>query len=294
MSVYSKGVQTNIFDEEVGEEAYDTRLSSLFLEHTPIEEYFIGSRRIFVKREDLFGIYPAPPLAKLRGARVVLSKLQRTGVTCVGSWDTRVSKLSQGIAAITSVLGMRSIVCYPKLKGESALPKAVEEARRVGAEIYPTRAGRMSISFSEGRRYVSSQGGVMLPFGLQCDDAVFGVQREAETVPDECYKNGTLVLSTGSGVTLAGILRGFRGLPSRIIAISAGRSVKMIRSFLLKYISSLPSELVLMEAEVPYSDEEERPAPFQSHPNYDRKVWWWLEENVGSLAGPILFWNIGG
>ena len=34
--------------------------------------------------------------------------------------------------------------------------------------------------------------------------------------------------------------------------------------------------------------------PFPCNGTWDRKAWWWLEQNVEQLEGDILFWNIGG
>ena len=48
--------------------------SHLFREHTPCEERGVKSRRVLVKRDDLYARPPAPPLAKLRGLRVVLAQ----------------------------------------------------------------------------------------------------------------------------------------------------------------------------------------------------------------------------
>ena len=34
--------------------------------------------------------------------------------------------------------------------------------------------------------------------------------------------------------------------------------------------------------------------PFPCNGTWDRKAWWWLEQNIDKLEGSILFWNIGG
>ena len=34
--------------------------------------------------------------------------------------------------------------------------------------------------------------------------------------------------------------------------------------------------------------------PFPCNGTWDRKAWWWLEQNIEQLEGDILFWNIGG
>ena len=34
--------------------------------------------------------------------------------------------------------------------------------------------------------------------------------------------------------------------------------------------------------------------PFDMNEFWERKMWWWLENNIEKLDGKILFWNIGG
>ena len=34
--------------------------------------------------------------------------------------------------------------------------------------------------------------------------------------------------------------------------------------------------------------------PFDMNEFWERKMWWWLENNIENLEGKILFWNIGG
>ena len=40
--------------------------------------------------------------------------------------------------------------------------------------------------------------------------------------------------------------------------------------------------------------EEPYEIPFPCNGTWDRKAWWWLEQNIDKLEGSILFWNIGG
>jgi len=298
-----KSIQEKVFSYIPDWNEDKMKLRGLFREKTPIERHVIQCpttkeyHEVFVKREDLFGIPPAPPLAKLRGARAILLNLYLSGIETVGCWDTRVSRLGHGIAAIAQRLGMRCICAYPKLKNQKEHPEAMIEAEKLGAEIYPTKAGRINITMAEARRYIQSQGGYFLPFGLQCDEAVLGVQEEAKRTYHEeeiVRKCRSLLLSTGSGVTLAGIIRGFESLPESIISISAGKSIKSILRYLRKYLIRIPDELILRSPLCKYDIKEERSAPFPCHPNYDRKVWHWMIENIENLPKPILFWNIGG
>ena len=62
----------------------------LFNENTPIENYNIKGRAVYVKRDDLYGRYPAPPLGKLRGLRVLIDKYYKKSIRTIACWDTRV------------------------------------------------------------------------------------------------------------------------------------------------------------------------------------------------------------
>ncbi len=132
----------------------------------------------------------------------------------------------------------------------------------------------------------------MLPFGLDCREAVDEVAAEARRVPGEVIEGGTILLCCGSGVTLAGLLVGLAAAPARIIGVSAGRSVAAIKACVQKY-SNIPENLELHSAELPYSQTVLVQCPFPSHPNYDLKAWKFLLDNLDRLQEPILFWNIG-
>jgi 1-aminocyclopropane-1-carboxylate deaminase/D-cysteine desulfhydrase-like pyridoxal-dependent ACC family enzyme len=265
----------------------------LFRQHTPIESYLVNGRQVNVKRDDLYGVSPAPPLAKLRGMRVLLRRLYDDGVRLTGCWDTRVSKLGLGLAACCRELPeMKCIVSYPTRKGEPE-PAAISKARELGAEVYAMKGSRISICFAKARTYVTEKGGSMLPFGLECSEAVDGVAQEAATVPRGKIKGGTVVISCGSGVTLAGLLSGLPIFPDRLIGLSSGRSVNNILSCVRRYVKEIPSCLEIHEALVPYSRPLDYSCPFPSHPNYDLKAWKFLEDNLQNFTDPVLFWNIG-
>jgi 1-aminocyclopropane-1-carboxylate deaminase/D-cysteine desulfhydrase-like pyridoxal-dependent ACC family enzyme len=133
----------------------------------------------------------------------------------------------------------------------------------------------------------------MLPFGLECAEAVRAVAGEASSVPIEAVQGGTVVISAGSGVTLAGLLLGLRATPERLIAISSGRSISKISACVRRYVRQLPRFVDILEPRYPYDIALDYPCPFPSHPNYDRKAWKYLVENVSQLQEPILFWNVG-
>lgn len=131
----------------------------------------------------------------------------------------------------------------------------------------------------------------MLPFGLDCEAAVREVAREAARTPAS-LASGTLVLSCGSGVTLAGLLMGLPVHPRSVIGVSSGRSVANIRRCIESYVR-LCCAVCLVPARMTYYDSPPIECPFPAHPNYDLKAWHLLVQEIGSFIDPVLFWNIG-
>ncbi len=268
------------------------RASTLYRDDTPIEEYLLKNRRVYVKREDLFGCPPAPPLGKLRGLRVVLEDLFHDGVQLVGCWDTRVSRLGEGLAAACREFhSMRAIVSYPTRKGTDT-PAPVAAAKLLGADVLPLRGNHVSICYAQAKRHVENNGGRMLPFGLECESAVAGVAREAARTPAE-LACGTVVLCCGSGVTLAGLLIGLPVTPRRLIGLSSGRSLTKILATVRRYVAVVSPPVQLLPAVMPYGATPTLRCPFPTHPNYDLKAWQFLVDNIDHLEEPVLFWNIG-
>jgi len=132
----------------------------------------------------------------------------------------------------------------------------------------------------------------MLPFGLECREAVAAVALEAARTPSDLAR-GTIVVCCGSGVTLAGLIKGLPVAPAKIVAVSSGRSLARIRACLLRYVEEVPPAVELLPAIMAYDAVPQLQCPFPSHPNYDLKAWWLLIREIGRLEDPVLFWNIG-
>ena len=268
---------------------------------TPIESYAINGKEIYVKREDLCcrDSPNMPPLAKLRGASILLEKLKAQGVEILGNQDTRVSMSGLGVAALCKELSMSCILGYPD--GREGAPVHLQKAQELGAELYPLRPNYIRILYAQTKKYVEGKKGYMLPFGLVCAESVLAVAEEASTVPDELL-TGTLVICVGTGTMLTGVLLGLRRLPV-VVGISSGMSLanqeRNIRRLLFEAnvsqarLSEINDKLRLLPAIMPYSEECEFEVPFPTHKNYDAKAWLWLCQHVDELEPPVLFWNIG-
>jgi 1-aminocyclopropane-1-carboxylate deaminase/D-cysteine desulfhydrase-like pyridoxal-dependent ACC family enzyme len=255
----------------------------------------VGSRRVYVKRDDLFANPPAPPLAKLRGLRVMLARLQSNGVSRVGCFEASASRIGHGLAATACTLfpDLKCIVAYPKVRNQ-VVPASALAAESLGATLLAVPSNFVSICYRQAAKHVVAQGGYMIPFGFECEEAVSSVEREARTVPIDMVENGTLVVSCGSGVTLAGLLRGLRGRPNRIVGVSAGRSVRNVLDCVMRCGGDLATGLEIRAPAHLYRHALSTDCPFPCDAHYDLKAWDVLMREIDSFRDPILFWNVGG
>jgi len=254
---------------------------------TPIETYCIGSVEVSVKRDDLYGSYPAPPLAKLRGASILLANLREQGITTIGVIDTKVSKAGQGIAYICSELELKCIVGFPLIKGHTPEePKLI--AQTLGATLCPLTAGRFGICYARFKKYIEEQGGYMLPVGLTCPETVKALALESSRL-GSYYR--TIVVCTGTGTIATGLALG--SLSTTVYGVSCGMSITNQRRRInqLSY-PNLLGNLILVPPSYGYYDKVNN-CPFPAHPYYDTKAWDWLCKNIDKLEKPVLFWDIG-
>ena len=110
-----------------------------------------------------------------------------------------------------------------------------------------------------------------------------------------------LVVSSGSGVTLSGLVRGFYReelnsfFPNvtRKVWTTCVSSESSIKKALKKSNIHLP--INIRKSEYLFEDRMDGyEAPFPCNQFWDIKQWHWLENNIDTLEGTILFWNIGG
>ena len=121
----------------------------------------------------------------------------------------------------------------------------------LGADIVAMGGNHVSICFAQATRIVARKGGVMIPFGMDCPESVTAIADEASRVPASILRNGTVVVCCGSGVTLAGLLRGLNPMPRHVVGVSSGRSLDKIRQCLRKHLHEIPANLTLIPARMP-------------------------------------------
>lgn len=258
------------------------------LSDTPIEIYSIRGIDIFVKREDL--CWPFPPLSKARGVYAAIEN--RPGVN-VAVIDTGRSLNGQLVSTIGLTLG-RNVKCgYPVYKADpTAIPGPALAIRSLGVELVPLPASRQFAMRAEMQRRIPSDW-FLFPTGLRLPETVDAVKKVVQTLP---FMPGTMVVPTGTGTHLAGVMLAFSGQVvgvqgyareeqrfRRDVQLMAGEDINQSR---LRVITSMCDY---------YEVRPDRLPPFPAHLHYECRAWSWLNGPgvVESLEQPIVFWNIG-
>lgn len=260
--------------------------------NTPIEEYEVKGRKVYVKREDLSTNSPAPALAKLRGVYKRMLKLKAQGIKTIAVMDTRVSKSGLGCGALANEMGGIEVVnFYPHLVAQIGVPDNQQRVLDIGHKIHPLKGGRTAVLYSQTKRIAKENGWYMMPLGLVVEESVEGVIEECNTIP---FIPDNIIVSVGSGMMLAGISIAMAGKVKKIIGISAGMSPSRQRKRISDLLGlDLPSNVEIIKSEKGYYEPEEFECPFPCSIWYDRKAFRWMVENFNNLDGSILFWNIG-
>lgn len=289
------------------------------MRHTPVETHHCDNGVFFVKREDLCcrNMKGAPPNAKMRGLYLRLQTLKNRGVECVGYMDTAISMAGWGISYFTNELNMRAVIYYPKYKhGYMYNQRAyIPQWEKYGAEIVPLQKPTLhSININISRKdfYTRYSKGVWLENGLPFSETMDEVMAEC------CYtvnkiQPKTIVCSVGSGVMLAGILKGLVKADYKMEAVvgclvtnkmgakkkekdvlkKAGfmRDKRLLRMWPL--LGDYVVDFKIIPTEQAYTDKGVAKKTFPCNPYYDLKALDYMVDNLGNMPKPVLFWNIG-
>jgi len=270
--------------------------------NTPIETYTLNGVDVDVKRDDLVGdgiIYPR--WAKIEGIRrifesdVVDKSKPLTHLSVYGSWTGWV--LSQ----MCKEYDMEFISSYPDSK---AFPQIlIEKVRGNGGKLNPVRPNMMAFMQNKLNTTAKENGWQMLPYAFNHSTYVnYMGERMKEVLEEREYDN--LVVSIGSGVTASGLIKEF--LEYNDDWWKLNNESRKVYSITMSALSSTKKILnenhagdlknILLE-ESPYAFDDmmdDYKVPFDCNEFWDKKQWYWLENNIQNLKGKTLFWNIGG
>lgn len=267
-------------------------------EDTPLEEYKIKGRSVWVKRDDLMGDdIHLPPWGKMAAIYRLVDKYvdkskPLTHLSVDGSWS------GWTLAAICEDLGIEFYYSHPNSKKISQELLGMVKEKYPSCKFNPIRPNMMSIMYNSLKKQAKEEGWQMLPYAFNHD---FYMDYLSERIqPYTHFKN--LVVSSGSGVSLSGLAKGyfreelkeFWPQTDKKIWTTCVSSESSINKMLKKNgLAQLPVKV--RKSEYDFDDRlDGYEAPFQCNQFWDIKQWHWLENNIDSIEGDILFWNIGG
>jgi len=266
-------------------------------EDTPLEEYKIKGRSVWVKRDDLMGDgINLPPWGKMAAIYELVKKYvdpnkPLTHLSVDGSWS------GWTLAAVCEDLGIEFYYSHPDSKKISKELLGLVKEKYPSCKFNPIRPNMMSIMYNSLKKQASDKW-QMLPYAFDSD---FYKDYMSERInPYKNFKN--LVVSSGSGVTLSGLAKGFFSeelkeffpQTDRKIWTTCVSSESSIKKMLKKNgLAQLPIDV--RKSEYDFDDRmDDYSAPFPCNQFWDIKQWHWLQENIDKIEGDILFWNVGG
>lgn len=273
----------------------------MLIEPTPIERYEVNGREVWVKREDLCCPPPGPPFSKMRGVVAGLINLKKAGITQVAYAESRISMASWGLSwAAREIGGIEVLVFMPSYK--HGIPELLAAHRErweaLGGKTIPIEnPTRPSINLVHIKKILARDypKALLIPVGMPFNETVLETYKQVQDMSVWPYK--TLVVSVGSGVICAGLIRGIANKATTIYGVSCKlhkvpqkKHIEILRRAELFFAKP---DFQFINLDTKYSNRGVGEAPFPCNPFYDLKAWNWLENNIETLEPPILYWNIG-
>lgn len=186
-----------------------------------------------VKRDDLFTIDGG------RGgkARTCLGLARgAAGLTSAGS---RSSPQMNIVAGVARHLGIPAMLHT----SEGAYTPEMAQAVQRGGQITQHKAGYNNVIYARARDDAKTRGWVEIPFGMECPEAITNTRRQVANIPTTVAR---IVVSVGSGMSLAGILWGLKdaGLSIPVLGVVVGADP---RKRLAKYAPKDWANMVTLE-----------------------------------------------
>ncbi len=262
--------------------------------NTPIEEYNIGNKSIYVKRDDLMGDgINLPPWGKLSALRKVLESINPSKplihLSVYGSWS------GWALSELSKELGYEFIMAYPQSK------KYPDYMIEKVENTLPLKPNMMSILYNKVGKIARENDYERLPYAFD-HDVYIATQRQRLREVKQELEFDHLVVSSGSGVTCLGMIQEHEPWPSlfepthnrtfHTVCVSSEASIKKKFS---KYQIHSSNQIEIVKSEYEFDDMMNwYETPFPCNEFWDKKAWYWLEQNISKFDGKVLFWNIGG
>jgi hypothetical protein len=276
-------------------------------ENTPVEIYQVKGRTVYVKRDDLMGDNNVmPPWGKIGAINNLVTNYvdkskPLTHLSVNGSWS------GWALAGICDSLGIEFHYAYPDAKNFNRAILDHVKSLYPNTQFLPMKPNMMAVLYNRLKSTAVKNEWQLLPYAF---DHIYYksymANRLINTLNTIGVEISNLVVSSGAGVSVAGLATGFFGRsnfnewpPKQIDAnkkvyTTAVSSIKSV-SGKLKENAIVGENIRVRKSEFAFSDRmNEYQVPFPINQFWDIKQWHWLENNIEEIEGEVLFWNLGG
>ena len=250
----------------------------------PVEDYNVGGKIISVARGDLQGDGKIlPPWGKLAAIENVLKSGTISKDKPIIQLSVRGSYSGWALGVLGPLHGYQIYISYPNAKNFPT--KMIKKFESLDATLVPQRPNMMSVVLGQTKKYAKENDLQMIPYGFEHPSYFEWWAEEIKK-----YDYDTLVVCAGAPVTSLGMIPNFTGSEIHLVATSAENTVK---KKLEKYnIDDKRVNIHTSNFDF-YNEMEWLETPFPCNPNWDKKVWHWIENHVDILNGKTLFYNLG-
>tara|TARA_B100000519_G_scaffold194828_1_gene199133 strand:+ start:741 stop:1553 length:813 start_codon:yes stop_codon:yes gene_type:complete len=264
--------------------------------NTPVETYYLNNIPIDVKRDDLHnGDLDLPPWAKIEGVRQLLTSEIINKRKPIVHLAVRGSYTGWVLGHYGKEYGLDIKIAYGNSKNYPR--EMLDKIESYGVELVPLRPNMMAILYNSMSSLARKEGWQKLPYAF--DHPIYHqywYNKTKKFFDDSDYKN--LVILGGSGVTGIGMIKSFLDMNNFImnkkVYIISTSTISSVKSKLKEWGCYFPNNTIIKDTPYDFYDEmKDYETPFPCNVNWDKKAWWWLEQNINKLDGSTLFWNIG-
>jgi 1-aminocyclopropane-1-carboxylate deaminase/D-cysteine desulfhydrase-like pyridoxal-dependent ACC family enzyme len=266
---------------------------------TPVERH--GG--IYYKRDDLYTPFGADSVngGKVRQSIALIAEQidairSRHNGTIISQTSVD-SPQGAIIACVAKEFGLRAIICLGGAKPET-IDRHVQMrlAKHYGAEIRVVAGlGYPAVINARIKEIVQKEGFFNIGFGMNVASSERALlettQNQVRNLPD---KLDVLVIPVGSGLQMAGILRGVQEHKksiSRIIGVQVGASRQKVID---QHMARVGVKYELIPSWIPYAKHVKQSFDGEELDEiYEAKAHLWMSENIKSEKQKIAFWIIG-
>lgn len=174
---------------------------------------------VLVKRDDTFSVLGSRG-GKVRTCLALARAAKAAGIEGLVTAGSRQSPQVNIVTAVARALGMKARVHVPA--GEDT--PEVSSALAGGAEVVRHKAGYNNVIVARAREDAAASGWAEIPFGMECPEAVGFTAGQVASLLELAELPARIVVPVGSGMSVAGVLRGLAdlGLDIPVLGVTVG------------------------------------------------------------------------